>query len=59
MEPSPILFSNVDAASPLHSGDLFWSGLDGPNWQPLERTGRQRRVFDFSESGYQSILDAD
>jgi hypothetical protein len=27
---NPVL--DVDAASPLNSGDLFWSGLYGPSW---------------------------
>jgi hypothetical protein len=34
---NPVL--DVDAASPLHSGDLFWSGLDGPNWSLWNELG--------------------
>jgi hypothetical protein len=30
---------NVDAAYPLNSGDLFWSGLYGPNWNLWNELG--------------------
>jgi hypothetical protein len=30
---------NVDAATPLNSGDLFWSGYFGPNWQVWTELG--------------------
>ncbi|MFZ1074697.1 MAG: hypothetical protein WAO21_14825 [Verrucomicrobiia bacterium] len=30
---------NVDAAAPLNSGDLFWSGYFGPNWQVWTELG--------------------
>ncbi len=29
---------DVDAAAPLNSGDLFWSGYFGPNWQVWTET---------------------
>lgn len=30
---------NVDAASPLNSGDLYWSGYFGPNWNLWNEMG--------------------
>jgi hypothetical protein len=30
---------DVDAATPLNSGDLFWSGYFGPNWQLWTESG--------------------
>ena len=29
---------NVDAAQPLNAGDLYWSGLYGPNWETWRET---------------------
>lgn len=30
---------SVDAATPLNSGDLYWSGYYGPNWEVWTETG--------------------
>src|SRR5579862_5038538 len=30
---------NVDGASPLNSGDLYWSGYFGPNWNVWTELG--------------------
>jgi hypothetical protein len=53
---------NVDAAAPLNTNDLFWSGLYGPNWELWNEVGDTGGLLNAPDRGpnpYWTPLDPD
>jgi hypothetical protein len=50
---------NVDAACPLNSGDLFWSGYFGPNWNVWNELGDSGGFSSSPDRGTNPYWDTD